>query len=649
MPKNERVLAIDIGATSIKLCEFEYRADGTMELAVFAYREYEEELSEDTRMGVVAGLLRQMLAECGVRARKALLSMSGQSALIRFGKIKYHSNIDRKHIRQQAEFEARRNIPFASDEVIWDYQLIAGDDSESLDVMSVVIKDEIVNQFTTAVSSVGLDPILVDVAPVCCYNAMCANDLGKEGCVAVLNIGGRSTNLIFIEGERFYARTIPIAGYSITQQIAKEFGIGLPEAEELKRHHGFVALGGAYAEPGSETAAAVSKIIRNVMVRLHGEISRTISIYRASQKGSPPVKMYLTGGSSILTYCDLFFSEKLGIPVEYFNPFAVVSLNETVDRQKLAEVAHMFSETIGLGVRYGVPCPIEISLLPKSIRRQQALTAKKPYFIASMCALLALLAVIMMGSSEKLKVIQANEKRVKTLREQFEPNLTKIERMDGSAKQKLSQYTSLNKQLLERTLWPMIINEIYRLKPDDLWLTSIRPVFGEIKPFEAASFAKTVQRDVSGDPDAMFDANALFDNPEGGGMFGGGLGAPGAAAAGPTEKLVKIGGFTLSGSFITPPGRTTAAITDYPNATFPFAVPEKAQLNSGEDEQATGSAATSESPENVFLTRLRSSALFSNEISMTALKRYKELEMARNGGKFTIQVKLTVPVEYYQY
>lgn len=643
MPKNERVLAIDIGATSIKLCEFEYRPDGAMELTVFAYREYEEELSEDTRLGVVAGLLRQMLAECNVRARKALLSMSGQSALIRFGKIKYHSNIDRKHIRQQAEFEARRNIPFASDEVIWDYQLIASEDSESLDVMSVVIKDEIVNQFTTAVSSVGLDPILVDVAPVCCYNAMCANDMGKDGCVAVLNIGGRSTNLIFIEGERFYARTIPIAGYSITQQIAKEFGIGLPEAEELKRHHGFVALGGAYAEPGSETAAAVSKIIRNVMVRLHGEISRTISIYRASQKGNAPIKMYLTGGSSILTYCDLFFSEKLGIPVEYFNPFAVVSLGDSVDRQKLAEIAHMFSETIGLGVRYGVPCPIEISLLPKSIRRQQALTAKKPYFIASMGAILALLAVIMVGRSEKLKVIQASEKRVKTLREQFEPNLTKIERMDGSAKQKLSQYTTLNKQLLQRSLWPMLINEIYRLKPDDLWLSSIKPVIGDIKPFEAASFAKAIQREVTG-PEDMFDASALFDASEGGGMFGGG--DPGQPA-GPAEKLVKVGGFTISGSFISPPGRQGAAVTDYPAAQFPFDVPEKAApvLEEGQSPPP----AASESPENVFLARLRSSPLFSHETNMTALMRYQEMTLARNGGRFTIQVKLTIPVEYYQY
>ncbi|MDP7345302.1 MAG: RNase adapter RapZ, partial [Alphaproteobacteria bacterium] len=49
--------------------------------------------------------------------------------------------------------------------------------------------------------------------------------------------------LLFLDGDRFFARTIPIAGYSITQQIAKEFAISPEEAEILKRRHGFVALG----------------------------------------------------------------------------------------------------------------------------------------------------------------------------------------------------------------------------------------------------------------------------------------------------------------------------------------------------------------------------------------------------------------------
>ncbi len=641
MAKNDRILAIDIGATSIKLCEFEYNAAGTMSLSVFAYREYEEELSEDTRMGVVAGLLRQMLAESGSRARKTMLSMSGQSVLLRFGKIPY-GNYDRKQIKQLAEFEARRNIPFAIDEVIWDYQLISGDDPEAVDVMSVVIKDSIVEQFTSAVASVGLEPILVDVAPVCCYNTARANDLGKDECVAVLNIGGRSTNLIFVEGERFFARTIPIAGYSITQQIAKEFGIGFPEAEELKRHHGFVSLGGAYAEPGSETAASVSKIIRNVMARLHGEISRSISIYKAQQKGSSPTKMYLTGGSSILTYCDLFFSEKLGIPVEYFNPFPIVNILPSVDRQRLGEVAHMFSETIGLGLRFGVACPIEISLLPKDIRRQQMLSAKKPYFVAAMLSVLVLLATIWIGLSTRADATEYCAKQLETVRGQYEPNLNKIEQMNASAQQMDAQCKKLTDLLMQRTVWPMLLNELYRMKPDDLWLTSIKPIFGEVAPFEPSSIGPTAS---SGSPD-----DGLFSSRDSGMMFGGGdPGMGGFGTPGVSGQMVKIGGLNVEGMYVVP-GKGTSEFTDLPEPVFPFAVPAApapAAEEAGKETAPTHSIGGS--PEILFLERLRTSRLFSSDAKMTALKLFRQNPDFKNAGNFTMQIKLEFPLEFMQY
>ncbi len=642
MAKNERILAIDIGATSIKLCEFEFDAAGIMSLSVFAYREYEEELSEDTRMGVVAGLLRQMLAESGSRARKALLSMSGQFALMRFGKIPY-GNYDRKQIKQLAEFEARRNIPFAIDEVIWDYQLIAGDDPEAVDMMSIVIKDSIVDQFTTAVSTVGLNPILVDVAPVACYNTARANDLGEEGCVAILNIGGRSTNLIFLEGSRFFARTIPIAGYSITQQIAKEFGIGLPEAEELKRHHGFVSLGGAYAEPGSETAASVSKIIRNVMARLHGEISRSISIYRAQQKGNTPIKMYLTGGSSILTYCDLFFSEKLGIPVEYFNFFPIINLSPSVDRQKLSEVAHMFSEAVGLGLRYGMDCPIEISLLPKEIRRQQSLSEKKPYFMASMFSILVLFAAIWLGLENRAKMTKDYGEQMQSIKTAYEPVLNNIEDKVNLARQKESQYRGLTDLLLQRTVWPMLLNEIYRLKPDDVWLTAIQPIFGEVAPFVPSSVAGGIIQSGGGGPEAlMFDGPETSMFSEGSSQMGGGSGV--------TEANVKIGGLELRGCYILPRPNSSTAVTEIPEGIFPFPVPEKSASQEGEDEPGLAAAdPLADSPENVFVKRLRNSRLFSNDQTFTVLKVFKEIPEIKNAGSFVMQVRLEFPLEYYQY
>ena len=80
------------------------------------------------------------------------------------------------------------------------------------------------------------------------YYACVKRDPGA--CEMLLNIGGQSSSLVICEGDRIFVRSIPIAGDAITQQISKEFAIPFAEAEDLKGKHGFVALGGAYEDPG---------------------------------------------------------------------------------------------------------------------------------------------------------------------------------------------------------------------------------------------------------------------------------------------------------------------------------------------------------------------------------------------------------------
>lgn len=655
MARAERILAIDIGATSIKVGEFEYSGREAVTLVNFAHREYEEELTDTSRSVVVAGLLRQMLVENSFMARRVLLSISGQSAFTRFVRLPPFSD-DQSRIRQIVEFEARQNVPFPMEEVIWDYQLVAGEDSEDIDVMFVVIKNDIVEQMTGAVQAVGLEPLLVDVAPAACYNAARANRVGQDECAMILNIGGRSTNLLFADGGRIFARTIPIAGHSITQQIGKEFGIGFAEAEELKRRHGFVALGGAYAEPESETAAAVSKIIRNVMARLHGEINRSISVYRAQQKGNRPVKLYLTGGSSTMTYTDHFFAEKLRMEVEYLNPFGVVQLGPGVDRARLEEVAHMFSEVIGLGLRYRMSCPIEVSLVPESITRQQALRRKKPYLVLSMIFFVLIFAVAWRGVVFRASLY--NNAVASLSKERMAPEMlsSSIKRANDEQNQSNARYDSVCELLAQRGTWPEIINEFYKLKPENLWLVSFRPVIGEMKPaVQEAPTGGAGGGDMFGGGSGggdMFGGGASMDG--GGGMGGGGdmFGGGGGAASGPTGTDVEITGFEIIGHSVTFGDVGKAR----PAAATPLA-PHALEGPAGGLDEGTGEGGEEEvekvedlrgTPESAFLTALRKSPFFDSDKTYTEIKKYYPPRTVKNLASFVIQVKLKKPVTFYQ-
>ena len=473
MAKRDRILILDIGSTAIHAGEFEYLGSGGLVLHSFCNVEYTENLTEANRTMVIGAALRRALEDGKFSTQRCSICVSGQAAFMRFVKLPPVSE-EESRVRQIVEYEARQNVPFPMEEVIWDYQLI-GSDEEELEVMFAVIKNDIVEGVIRAVTDLDMQPNLVDFAPAALYNAARANYIGEEECAMLLDIGGRCTNLLFLDGNRFFARAIPIAGFTITQQIAKEFGISTDEAEILKRRHGFVALGGAYEEPESEVAATISKIIRNVMTRLHGEINRSINVYRTQQKGNKPTHLFLSGGSSTMAFTDHFFSEKLRMEVSYFNPFKVVALDESLDTQRLQEVAHMFPEVVGVALRNAVECPVEISLITESIRKHQLFTKRRPFLIISCVVWLLVLLVWHM----------VNNRRAELYRSAFEDKKGQITKLDSrhntirnaqkEMEADIAKYNRVGELLARRTRWTELYNEVQKAKPIDLWIQHIKP------------------------------------------------------------------------------------------------------------------------------------------------------------------------------
>lgn len=475
MAKINRILALDIGSAGIKAAEFEISTESVPLLQSFAVAEYGDELTDETRAILIEDTLRRLLLENDFSATEALLSISGQFTLTRFVKLPPVSE-EESRVRQIVEFEARQNVPFPMDEVIWDYQLIANPEAEELEVMFVVVKNEIVDDITRAVQAAGVFPVMVDVAPAACYNAARANGIGEDECALVLDIGGRSTNLLFMERNQFFTRTIPIAGITITQQVAKELDVTLEEAEEIKRRHGFVGLGGAYEDPDSETAAVVSKIVRNVMTRLHGEVNRSIGVYRSQQKGSRPSKLYLTGGTSILGYTSEFFSEKLGIETQYLNPFPIVRLGPNIDTDRLERAAHMFSQIVGLALRQRSACPIEVNLIPERITRQLALRHKKPYLIGCILCVLLVLVGYLSAIVYKEKLFDQNLDELKAQKDRLASKQKALVAAEKRTHAARVEYENLEQLVLRRERWVALMHEVERLRPDNLWIVEVSPV-----------------------------------------------------------------------------------------------------------------------------------------------------------------------------
>src|SRR5436190_12524266 len=378
-------LCFDFGAGSVKLGEFVANENGTLTLTQFGIKSLGQEgTQESKREAAVLKAIQELLSQKGYRGKNINVCAPGFHVFSKFVKL---PPVDTSKVTQIIQYEAQQNVPFPLEEVVWDYQIMGTSASGELEVLLVAIKADVVEGLFRTADAAGLKLQLVDVSPAALCNAFRFNYGDLEGCTMLLDIGAKTSNLLFFEKGKVYARSINIGANSITTDFVAEAKIPFAKAEELKINEGFVSLGGAYQEPDNPQQAAVSKIARQVMTRLHVQVNQTIQFYRAQQGGSAPQKLFLAGGASIMPYTAQFFAEKLNLAVEYFNPFRNIQIDSAIDLEELAKVAHSYGEVVGLGLRNVAQCPVEMNLMPKSSLKRQQFDQKKPYFIAAIFSL----------------------------------------------------------------------------------------------------------------------------------------------------------------------------------------------------------------------------------------------------------------------
>ena len=468
----ERILTLNIGATRLALAEFEVRSGRGPGLLRYTFGDLPEGSAEnpDTFSVEIEQALRGMMAESGIRAGRIYVALSGQMAFPRFVKVLADSP---EKMNEQIRFEVEQNVPFPLNEAIFSHALIGAPDAGEQHVMIIAARSALVSAVTRALLNTGCEPELVDVAPVALYNAVRFNYQEMDGCTLVVDIGARCTNLVFVEQDRIFYRSIPVAGNTITAEVAKTFGISLEEAEQFKRERGLVAQGGAFAVDDPDTDR-LSKVIRNVMTRLNAEIARSISFYRSQQDGSAPSQMLLTGASSQLPYMQNFFEEKLQVAVDFLNPFQSVSYPQNIDPEQFGHDAFSMPVLVGLALRRGLTCPVEINLVSQDIVERKIFRRRLPFLGLAVVGALATLGT-WWGFIETLK--GSYEEQAEGIRDQisnYQGEKDKYDRVDRKAKTAEARAEAYRTLLKRRGQWMGMMVAVDKAVPEGLWITSLK-------------------------------------------------------------------------------------------------------------------------------------------------------------------------------
>ncbi len=464
---------LDIGEHSIKLVELrKTKAEVRLARVDIVKTEIVPSQSKDEREAAIAVALGQMLGSANIgNTNPVTIAAPGLSAFIRYVKL---PPVTPKRLDQIIGYEAQQQVPFPLDEVIWNHQILEGQNKAETNVILVAIKAEVVEHLLGMMNAQGLSPLVIEHRGLGLYNCVAFNRKAAEQETRILiDIGARATDLsIEREGELCWTRSARIGGEDITEVIQKTLHISFEEAEKLKVEKGVVYLSTAEEKSGDETSRRVWEAMQPVVNELLTELQRSVSYFHSQLEGMKIDRVLITGGSSRMRNFHKLVSEQLGAEVETLDPLENITYSPDVlgDEDLKSEIG----VAVGLALRSLEEGFSTIDLLPKTVITRRELQKKKAYLVLSglsMGLLLAIFAVFTTQDCNTTQILLDNIEAELVDYEKFESQIS-----DAAAEQKktASKINILSSLAASRKHWPNILLELSRVLPDNTHLRSLK-------------------------------------------------------------------------------------------------------------------------------------------------------------------------------
>lgn len=443
--------------------------NNSLVLESFAQQDLEYDLTEETEwLPVVMDAVRNVKGRVK-GGDKATLIVPGYQLLTKLINVPH---VDESKRAQIIAFEAQQKIPFPLNEVVWDHQVIA-DDGVETEVVVIAVKSEVINGFCTDLRKQGITPLDIEAASILDYNAYKYCYPGDEEDTLLINIGARSSNLLFINELGFFIRNITLGGNTLTQNLADSLGKNFVDAEQIK-----IAFfsGQTSMDQDDPSAQVLQTNAQNFQKKLSQEVTRSIVNYRRQRGAAAPKRILLTGRGSLLPGLAEQLEQSQRMPVHFFDPVASLEVGSNVDAVYLEEHQHVLSEVVGEAARMIDSEAVSINLLPQQLADRMRFAKQMPLIlIGAACLALATVPPIL----GQMQAKAAYEKEARQLKMQAPPLQslhTEIVDLQAQAESLRDDIGDLESLVNSRSNWIAFFSDLQeRLQAvQDVWLEDLK-------------------------------------------------------------------------------------------------------------------------------------------------------------------------------
>ncbi|MFO0426623.1 MAG: pilus assembly protein PilM [Planctomyces sp.] len=469
---------IDIGQAGLKAIRLRSTEDGRRVVATaFDYIPHAKILSQPDAVPeeLIRTAITTFLGRNQVDGDLIGISVPGQSSLAKFIKL---PPVEAGKVAEIVRYEARQQIPFDLNEVIWDYQPIGGSPEESgfmleAEVGLFAMKRDLVFDAMKPLTSNRKEIELVQIAPLAIYNYLSFDVLGfrktaetpdppsSEDYYVMLDMGADNTTLLVSNGRSIWIRNVPIGGNHFTRALTREMKLTFAKAEHLKLN--------ATKSPDPK---AVFQAMRPVFNDFVTEVQRSIGYFGSVNRAAKIRKIIGVGNGFRLAGLQKFLQQNLQYEVQRLESLEGVTGDSVLTDPVFMENIMTFAVPYGVALQTLGQTRITTSLLPPEIVVNRKIRSKKPWAVASAAGLMLALGLGVTGSATVLDAYSESrwktaQDAVKTLQSTISANQAAYTAQQTDHKKVIDDIGQLVAPLEKRVLWMELLKAVNECLPRD--------------------------------------------------------------------------------------------------------------------------------------------------------------------------------------
>lgn len=386
---------IDIGQCALKALRCRAHDDSKKVIAdAFDYIEYPKILSQASGSDpadMVRDALKQFLSRNSVAGDRVAVSVSGQAGLARFIKL---PPVESRRIPDIVRYEARQQIPFDLNDVVWDYQRMGGESVEEgfaleTEIGLFAMKRDAVNRALDPFTKLDIDVDIVQLTPLVLYNFLLFDQIGAlpppeefdpenpPESVVIISMGTDATDLVITNGFRVWQRSIPLGGSHFTKALIRDLKLTFAKAEHLKRN------ATAASDP-----KAVFQAMKPIFSDFLTELQRSIGYFSNLDRAAKIGRVVALGNAMKLPGLRRYLSQSLGYDIEKIESYRCLEGAQVVTAPTFQENLLSFGVSYGLALQGLGKAGVHTNLLPKEIIQGRLINRKKPWALAAAALIL---------------------------------------------------------------------------------------------------------------------------------------------------------------------------------------------------------------------------------------------------------------------